>query len=350
MTHSPPSLPSSSAPPPQQPNAARPPVAGGGHKSFVVTWALSCFLGAFGADRFYLGKIGTGIAKLLTFGGFGIWWLVDLVLLLAGKQKDKQGRNLAGSDAPKKMYWLISGVFAVLVIVIGVASPRSEVEPPRPAASAEQSESKPPVSDAKSDLIAVPDLQNMNAEEAEEELKKLGLKADLISDNEKTVYKKSNWVVRESSPAAGEQVKKRSVVTLTLIKASVLQAEKRAAERESAAKDKFEILDMSYDNERVISVTYPVSDAFSNGGIVRNLKQGCVEAIQEVKQQTSDWWEFDSIVCSGMSDWSDNPTQVGSATFTGAQLAEISDDQMTDNPEAFWDMALSAAISQHLTS
>lgn len=39
----------------------------------IISWSL----GYLGADRFYKGEIGLGIAKLLTFGGFGIWWLVD---------------------------------------------------------------------------------------------------------------------------------------------------------------------------------------------------------------------------------------------------------------------------------
>ena len=64
-------------------------------KSFLVTWLFSLLLGVLGVDRFYLGKIGTGIAKLLTLGGLGWWALVDLVITLAGKQTDKN-RPAAG--------------------------------------------------------------------------------------------------------------------------------------------------------------------------------------------------------------------------------------------------------------
>ncbi len=39
---------------------------------------LAWFLGGLGVDRFYLGQTGSGVAKFLTCGGFGIWWLIDL--------------------------------------------------------------------------------------------------------------------------------------------------------------------------------------------------------------------------------------------------------------------------------
>jgi len=52
---------------------------------------LSIFLGAFGADRFYVGKTGTGILKLITLGGCGIWSIIDMILIIAGKFKDKEG-------------------------------------------------------------------------------------------------------------------------------------------------------------------------------------------------------------------------------------------------------------------
>jgi len=82
-------------------------------KSFVATWLLAWLLGTFGADRFYLGKIGTAVAKLLTFGGFGIWALIDLIIVLVGKTTDKQGRPLAGYDQKKVLAWIITGIFVV---------------------------------------------------------------------------------------------------------------------------------------------------------------------------------------------------------------------------------------------
>ena len=47
-------------------------------KSTLTMLLVSVFLGWFGADRFMLGETGSGVAKLLTGGGCGIWWLIDL--------------------------------------------------------------------------------------------------------------------------------------------------------------------------------------------------------------------------------------------------------------------------------
>lgn len=84
-----------------------------GNKSFVVTWLLSLFLGYFGADRFYLGKVGTGLLKLFTLGGFGVWVLVDLIITLAGKQTDKAGFLLAGYSKNKIVAVIVTAVLLV---------------------------------------------------------------------------------------------------------------------------------------------------------------------------------------------------------------------------------------------
>jgi hypothetical protein len=63
-------------------------------KSWNTALILSVALGLFGADRFYVGRMGLGILKLLTFGGYFVWWGVDIVLLLQGRMKDDFGREI----------------------------------------------------------------------------------------------------------------------------------------------------------------------------------------------------------------------------------------------------------------
>jgi len=86
----------------------------GSEKSFVVTWLFAWLLGGCAVDRFYLGKVGTGILKLVTLSGFGIWYLVDLILVLTNSQTDKRGNKLAGFDSNKTVAWIVTGAAIVL--------------------------------------------------------------------------------------------------------------------------------------------------------------------------------------------------------------------------------------------
>jgi TM2 domain-containing membrane protein YozV len=72
-------------------------------KSRLAAVLLCFLLGVFGAHRFYVGKIGTGILMLVTFGGFGIWWLVDLIFVIIGSFRDKEGRLVFRWTEPGSM-------------------------------------------------------------------------------------------------------------------------------------------------------------------------------------------------------------------------------------------------------
>ncbi|MBT6207622.1 MAG: TM2 domain-containing protein, partial [Francisellaceae bacterium] len=54
-------------------------------KSGKLALLLCLFGGCLGLHRFYIAKIGTGILMLLTFGGFGVWTLIDLVFIVSNK-------------------------------------------------------------------------------------------------------------------------------------------------------------------------------------------------------------------------------------------------------------------------
>jgi TM2 domain-containing membrane protein YozV len=72
-------------------------------RSRGVALGLCFFGGVFGLHRFYVGKTGTAIGMLLSFGGFGIWYLYDLVLLASGEFRDAEElpvRNWAVEESP----------------------------------------------------------------------------------------------------------------------------------------------------------------------------------------------------------------------------------------------------------
>ena len=68
-------------------------------KSKLVAFLISFFVGGWGVDWFYLsdgeaGYIVAGVFKIITFGGFGIWWLVDFIRSLADVFPDDNGMEL----------------------------------------------------------------------------------------------------------------------------------------------------------------------------------------------------------------------------------------------------------------
>jgi TM2 domain-containing membrane protein YozV len=94
------------------PRMARPEVVAGPQpeRNYIVTLALGAFFGALGADRFYLGKTGTGLIKLLTAGGVTVWWALDLLWLATGKATDKEGRIVTYTGSNEKIVRIFSWI------------------------------------------------------------------------------------------------------------------------------------------------------------------------------------------------------------------------------------------------
>jgi TM2 domain-containing membrane protein YozV len=67
-------------------------------KSFLITLILAVFLGILGIHRFYVGKTATGVAQLITFGGCGIWALIDFIMILLNQFTDAQGYIITNND------------------------------------------------------------------------------------------------------------------------------------------------------------------------------------------------------------------------------------------------------------
>lgn len=64
-------------------------------KSWGLTLFFSIFLGHLGIHRFYVGKKATGVLYILSFCGFGIGWITDIILILGDKFTDKDGNIIS---------------------------------------------------------------------------------------------------------------------------------------------------------------------------------------------------------------------------------------------------------------
>ncbi|KAG0056134.1 hypothetical protein BGZ83_006229 [Gryganskiella cystojenkinii] len=63
-------------------------------RSYPIAILLSIFFGYVGVDRFYLGYVISALLKLATAGGFGIWYIIDIILIVIGGLPDHNGCSL----------------------------------------------------------------------------------------------------------------------------------------------------------------------------------------------------------------------------------------------------------------
>lgn len=87
-------------------------------KSFLAAFLLSLFLGPLGIDRFYLGYRIKGVLKLITLGGLGVWYIIDLVLIISNQMKAKNGSALQDYSKNRKVAFTIF-IIMLLVWVMG---------------------------------------------------------------------------------------------------------------------------------------------------------------------------------------------------------------------------------------
>ena len=67
--------------------------------TIMLAWAPAMF-GIFGMHRLYTGHIGIGLAQFFTFGGCGVWQLIDIISIFTKKYRDKDGKGLINNDHP----------------------------------------------------------------------------------------------------------------------------------------------------------------------------------------------------------------------------------------------------------
>jgi len=215
-----PSLPGAGTPaalPQQFGGPAAPAPALPGSKSFLTTWLLSLLLGWTGADRFYLGKTGTGLLKLVTIGGLGVWWLIDLIIVLTGSTRDSRGLPLEGYQQHRKIAWIVTGSLVALSLIInainaanGASSPNSAGAPAvseNASADDHDTETKPePVVEEPAPVV--PSVIGATVRDARSALEQVGLVLDAGGASD-------DAVIDTQSPNAGEETQDGATVTVS---------------------------------------------------------------------------------------------------------------------------------------
>jgi TM2 domain-containing membrane protein YozV len=172
-------------------------------KDFETALLLATWFGWAGADRFYLRKPGTGFLKLiLGYGGFGIWWIYDIVQILKLKATDGLGNSLVAEPdilkRAKKRTLIVVPLIVSLFIGIGVLGALNK-------------------SEEADKFYTVPSLVGMNLGDAKSSLENIET-LDLDASGEgRSVLWSSNWKICSQTPKSG-QLEISEKLTLNVVK------------------------------------------------------------------------------------------------------------------------------------
>ncbi len=97
-------------------------------KEYNKTIILACVLGLFAIHRFINGKTKSGLIMLFTLGGCGIWWLIDIIMIITGKFTDSNGNLIKSSKPFMQTKSNLSLLFVAFVILAGGRIPESDTE------------------------------------------------------------------------------------------------------------------------------------------------------------------------------------------------------------------------------